>query len=51
MKLTVCAQSLTVVIEPVSDLMSDHHADTSKIQRLGLAFTEERRLEDACWKH
>lgn len=30
------------------DLVTDHHANATKVERFSLAFAEERRLEDTC---
>lgn len=45
------AESHTIVIEAVRDLVTDYHANAAVVERFGLAFTEERRLEDPCWEH
>lgn len=45
------AVSHTIVIEAVRDLMTDYHANAAVVQRLSLAFAEERRLEDPGWEH
>lgn len=44
-------ESHTIVIEAVRDLVTDYHADAAVVQRFGLAFAEERRLEDPGWEH
>lgn len=41
---------LTVVIKSVCDLMSDNHSYSTEVKGLVLMFTEERRLQDSCWK-
>lgn len=42
---------LTVVVKAMCDLMSDNHSYSTKVKGLVLLFTEERRLQDSCWKH
>lgn len=42
---------LTIVIKAMCDLMSDNHSYSTKVKGLVLLFTEERRLQDSCWKH
>ena len=44
-------ENCTIVIKAVCDLMTDHHADAAVVQRFGLAFAEEGRLEDTCREH
>lgn len=44
-------KSHTAVIKAMSDLVTDYHADATVVERLSLAFAEERRLEDTCRKY
>lgn len=41
----------TIVIKAMCDLVTDYHADATKVERFSLAFAEERWLEDPCRKH
>lgn len=41
----------TVVVKAVCDLMPNNHSYSTKVKGLVLLFTEERRLQDSCWKH
>lgn len=38
----------TIVIKAMCDLVTDHHADATIVERFSLAFAEERRLQDTC---
>ena len=45
------AENHTIVIKAMSDLVTDYHANAAIVERFGLAFAEERRLEDTCREH
>lgn len=45
------AESPTIVIKAVCDLMTNDHADTAVVERITLASAEEWWLEDSCWEH
>lgn len=44
-------ENLTIIIKTMCDLVTDYHADATVVERLSLAFAEERRLEDSGWEH
>lgn len=47
---SVFGKLLTVVVEAVSDLVSDHHSYPTKVEGLVLLLAEEGWLEDSSWK-